>query len=45
MWNAEKVWRDELAKVKLSDLLEQVKSKVDPRQLKKAQKWIEQRKA
>jgi Rrf2 family protein len=44
MWNAEKVWRDELDKVKLSHLLEQVKVKADSRQLKNGQDWIEQRK-
>lgn len=44
MWSAEKVWRDELDKVKLSHLLEQVKAKADPRQLNKGQNWIEQRK-
>lgn len=44
MWNAEKVWRDELDKVKLSHLLEQVKVEADPLQLQKGQDWIEQRK-
>ncbi len=43
MWKAEKVWRDELDKVKLSDLLEKVKTEVDPRQLKKGADWIAQR--
>lgn len=44
MWKAEKVWRDELDKVKLSHLLEQVLEQADRRQLKKGQDWIEQRK-
>ena len=41
MWKAETVWRNELNKVKLSHLLERVAVEVDPRQLKKAQSWIE----
>ncbi len=44
MWNAEKVWRRELDKVKLSHLVEQVKLEADPRQLQKGRAWIEQRK-
>lgn len=43
MWKAEKVWRDELDKVKLSHLLEKVEAEVDPKQLKKAADWIAQK--
>ncbi|QPJ64903.1 MAG: Rrf2 family transcriptional regulator [Candidatus Nitrohelix vancouverensis] len=43
MWKAEKVWRDELDKVKLSHLVERVAVEVDSRQLKKAKSWIEQK--
>lgn len=44
MWKAEEMWRKELDKVKLSHLLERVKVEADPRQLKKAQDWIVQKK-
>jgi Rrf2 family protein len=44
MRNAEQVWRNELNKVKISHLVEQVKIEADPRQLKKGQDWIAQRK-
>ncbi len=43
MWQAEKVWRDELSKVKLSHLHDKVEKEVDPKQLKKAGDWITQR--
>lgn len=43
MWKAEKVWRKELEKTKLSHLLKRVMVEADPRQLKKAQNWIDKR--
>ncbi|MCF8719887.1 RrF2 family transcriptional regulator [Nitrospina gracilis] len=44
MWNAEKVWRRELDKVKLSNLVDQVNAEADPKQLQKGKEWIEGRK-
>ena len=43
MWRAEKVWRKELDKIKLTHLTDRVVKEVDPRQLKKVEAWVEKK--
>ncbi len=42
MWQAEKVWREELAKVSLVDILTGMQQDIHPQQVTKAQTWLKE---